>query len=84
MGVKAKSRAYFDWEDVNDPSLPITYTLQIASDADFTSIVLEKRKVLTTQNTPLSKRRVKAIDGASNESGWSGTGSFYVGFVMPS
>jgi len=26
--------------------------------------------------------RVKAVDGASNESGWTGTVSFYVGFAF--
>ncbi len=43
MGVKAKAEVYFDWEDVTDPS-GATYTLQIATDEDFSanSIVLEK------------------------------------------
>ncbi len=98
MDVKAKAEAYFDWEDVTDPSLPVTYTLQIASDGDFTSIERERKDLTDSEYTvteeeklePVSKKapyywRVKAIDGASNESGWSDTGSFYVGFslVMP-
>ncbi len=93
MGVKAKAEAYFDWEDVTDDSLPITYTLQIASDKDFTTMVLEKKGLTKSEYTitkaekleSTSKEapyywRVKAVDGASNESGWTGAGSFYVGF----
>jgi len=92
MGIKAKAETYFDWEDVTDDSLPVTYTLQIATDADFTSIVLEKKglttsgytipeteKLLSTPQEAPYYWRVKAVDGASNESGWSGAGSFYIG-----
>ncbi len=92
MDVKAEAEVYFDWEDVTDPS-GVTYTLQIASDEDFTSIVLEKENLTDSEYTltkeeklkSVTKKapyywRVKAIDGASNESGWTGRGSFYVGF----
>lgn len=98
MDVKTESEAYFDWEDVTDLSLPITYTLQIATDEDFPedSIVLEKEGLTTSEYTITEEEklesteeeapyywRIKAIDGASNESGWSGTGSFYVsGFSL--
>ncbi|MFC2016945.1 IPT/TIG domain-containing protein [Chloroflexota bacterium] len=97
MGVKVESPVYFDWEDVTDPS-GVTYTLQIASDEDFTFIVREKKVLTGSEYTiteeeklePVSKKalyywHVKAIDGASNESVWSGTGSFYVGssWAMP-
>jgi len=98
MDVNAKSPLYFDWEDVDEPS-GVTYALQVASDEDFTSIVLEKEK-LTKAGYTLTKAekleptkqeapyywRVMAIDGASNESKWSTPGSFYVGgfaFDMP-
>ncbi|MCK4723951.1 MAG: hypothetical protein KAT75_11635, partial [Dehalococcoidia bacterium] len=77
-------------EDVDDPS-GVTYTLQIASDADFTAIVLEKEDLtdsdynLTGVETlqPTVKEapyywRVKAIDGAFNESQWSTSRSFYI------
>jgi len=95
MGVKAESTVYFDWEDVTDDSLPVTYTLQIATDKDFASIVLEKKGLTKSEYTiteaeklPSTKKeapyywRVKAIDGASNVSEWTGTGSFYIGFVF--
>jgi len=97
-GVKVKSPVYFYWEDVDDPSLPVTYSLQIASDKNFTAIVLEK-KGLTDPEYTLTKKeelepsqkeapyywRVKAIDSAANESEWSTTESFHVGssFAMP-
>ena len=97
---EAEAETEFDWEAVDDPS-GITYTLQIATDDDFTpdSIVLEKEDLtdsdytITKEEEKLEPRkketpyywRVKAIDGASNESQWSTSGSFYVGsrFVVP-
>ncbi|MFC1954011.1 IPT/TIG domain-containing protein [Chloroflexota bacterium] len=93
MGIKAEQPVYFDWEDVTDPS-GVTYTLQIATDEDFTeeSIVLEKTELTESKYTVPEEEKlvsvseenpyywhVKAVDGASNESEWTGTGSFYVG-----
>jgi len=96
--VKAESPVHFDWEGVDDPS-GVTYTLQIATDEDFTSasIVLEKEGLTDSEYTVTEEEkleptkeeapyywRVKAIDGASNESEWSDTGSFYIGgFAWP-
>ncbi len=93
MNIKAKAEAYFDWEGVTDPS-GVTYSLQIATDESFSpaSIVLEKTGINSSEYTiPRAQRlksvskeapyywHVKAVDGAYNESQWSGTGSFYVG-----
>jgi len=95
---RAEAEAYFDWEDVDDPS-GVTYTLQIATDADFNYVVLEKEDLtdseyLVTKEERLSATkkdapyywRVKVIDGASNESAWSTSSSFHVSssFVIPS
>jgi len=95
--TRAKSQAYFDWEDLDDPG-GVTYTLQIAFGADFNNIVLEKAGVTDSEYTvtkeeklsSVSKEepyywRIRAIDGASNESEWSAAGSFYVrsAFSMP-
>ena len=79
-----------DWEDVTDPS-GVTYTLQIASDADFNTMMLQKEALTNSEYTideaeklePTEKEapyywRVKAIDDASNESVWSTARSFYV------
>jgi hypothetical protein len=97
MNSKAKSQTFFDWEDVNDPS-GVTYTLQVATSKSFSqaTIVLEKTGLEQSEYTLTKEEKlktvkkdapyywhVKAVDGASNESQWSGAGSFYVGFYMP-
>ena len=87
---KAKPETHFVWESVADPS-GVTYTLQIASDASFTSLVLEKGKLtaaeytLTPEEKLESTRkgvpyywRVRAVDNASNISGWSTVQEFYI------
>ncbi|MFC2072949.1 IPT/TIG domain-containing protein [Chloroflexota bacterium] len=88
--ITAETRAYFDWEDVEDSS-GVTYTLQVASDAGFANKVLEQ-KGLTHSEYPIIVEeqfepdgmetpyywRVKAIDGAFNESGWTPSGSLYI------
>lgn len=87
---EAKAETHFDWEDVDDPSLPVTYRLQVASDKDFTSIVLDKKLsdseyTLTEEERLAAVKkefpyywRVRAIDSAANESEWSTAESFYV------
>ena len=96
-GIKAEPETYFDWEDVTDDSGVTSYTLQIATDKNFTpaSIVLEKEGLTSSEYTitkaeelPSTKKeapyywRVQAVDGAFNESGWTTLGSFYVGFAF--
>jgi hypothetical protein len=87
----AGEEARFDWDDVTDPS-GVSYTLQVASDIDFNSLVVDKQGLPLSEYTltggeklaPAGKKayywRVKAVDGASNESQWSPVGLFYVGF----
>jgi hypothetical protein len=86
----AKAEARFDWEDVTDPS-GVSYTLQVALDVDFSSIVLEKEGLPLSECTLTGGEklesagqkayywRVKAVDGAANEGGWSLASLFYVG-----
>jgi len=87
---EAKAATSFDWEDVDDPSSPVQYNLQVASDGDFKSVVLEKTLAeseyalsdaealaAVTEDSPYYWR-VKAIDGAANESEWSSPRSFLV------
>jgi hypothetical protein len=94
----AKSRPFLDWEsvtkDVNgasEPSTPVTYDLQIASDADFSNIVLEKTGLTSSGYTLLKGEgleskgkeapyywRVRAVDAASNVGDWSNCRTFYV------
>ena len=98
-GEDAKSRAVFEWEnvtkDVNDAdelSAPVTYDLQIASDAGFTSIVLEKTALATSGYALLKGEslestekeapyywRARAVDAASNAGDWTSSRTFYVG-----
>ena len=85
----------FEWCGVTDPS-GVTYTLQIAKDKNFTDIVLEKEGLTKSEYTMTQTDdeklestedgdgywwRVRATDGASNMSSWSGTKSFVVGVV---
>ena len=91
--TRAPSQTVFDWEDVDDPS-GVVYSLEIAISRDFTptDIVLQKTGLTESeyalteaeQLEPNQKNesyywRVKAIDGASNESGWAEPWSFSVG-----
>ena len=84
----------FDWQNVTDPS-GVTYTFQIAKDKSFSNIVLTKEGLTKSEYTmsvaedealESTKKdapywwRVKAIDGVGNDSGWTGAGSFHVGF----
>ncbi|MFC1864792.1 IPT/TIG domain-containing protein, partial [Chloroflexota bacterium] len=91
-GSREKSQGSFQWDAVTDPS-GVKYMLQIASDVQFTNILLEKKglsipeyTMLKTENLPSTSKeapyywRVRAIDGASNESAWSEASSFYISF----
>jgi len=90
-GAEAKPPVSFHWEEVFDPSLPIAYNFQVASDEAFTRIQVEKQGLANAEYTlteeeelkPTKKGvpyywRVKAVDSASNESEWSTPGSFHI------
>lgn len=94
--ANVQALANFQWSSVTDPS-GVTYTLQVASDPGFNSIVVEKSGLTTnsyqlTQQEQLNSTgsnkpyywRVKAIDLASNSSPWSTALTFTVGFQFPS
>ena len=93
MGVEVEPPVAFDWNNVTDESVPITYSLQIATSRDFSSssIVVEKTglqtsvyRVTETEQEKLVGQadpyywRVRAVDGAANEGEWSITGEFYI------
>jgi hypothetical protein len=93
-GSQADSMPVMQWSSVSDPS-GVTYTLQIATDAGFANVILQKSGMVdpayklteVEQLKDVNKSnpyywRVKAIDGASNESNWSNASSFYMGFVL--
>ena len=89
--TETKSMVYFDWYDVDDLSQPVAYRLQVASDQNFSSIVMD------ISNLPNSEYhlaldialpafepdtsyywRAKATDAAGNESEWSESWSFII------
>jgi len=85
----------FDWKDVTDPS-GVTFVLQVARDKGFADMVIEKRELAESQYTMSQTEdemlestkkaanywwRVKAIDGAGNDSKWTSVRSFNIGFV---
>ena len=91
--IRENARPIFTWQGVTDPS-GVTYNLQVASDANFNTIILDKKDLTTTQYSIIKTEklkttgketpyywRVKAVDLASNQSQWSTSGSFYVSFL---
>jgi hypothetical protein len=85
----------FDWGDVTDPepSNPVTYDLQVATDANFTTPLVNKTGLTTSAYTLLDAEKlestgedapyywhVRAVDAASNASAWSEPSTFTVGF----
>jgi len=90
-GSLTRAEAYFDWLDVKDVSVPVTYDLDIASDQNFATLVLHKVGLIDSQYTLTANEtlaadfknapyfwRVKAIDGANNVSEWSPASVFYI------
>jgi hypothetical protein len=93
--VEIEALSSFDWVDVADDSLPLTYALQVASGENFASsaILLEKTGLTESGYTLLPGERlssqdssyywrVRATDGAANVGEWSTAGSF--SFFLPS
>jgi len=93
--TETETTPHFDWRDVSNSPLPLTYTLHIASDMDFTAIVLEKKGLAESEYTVTEAEklkpggrsapyywRIKAVDSAASESAWSTTQSFYVGSTL--
>ena len=95
MEAKPQQPVKFDWEDVTDPS-GVTFVLQVARDKGFADMVIKKRGLAESQYTMSQTEdemlestkkaanywwRVKAVDGAGNESRWTSVRSFNIGFV---
>lgn len=97
-GEEAKSRTVFEWEnvtkDANDDdelSLPVTYDFQIATDVEFSNIVLERTGLTTSGYALLEEEalkpsekeapyhwRARAVDAASNVGEWTIPRTFYI------
>ncbi len=82
----------FTWATVEDLSLPVKYTLQVANDDTFTELVLEKTGLTEATYTPTKEERLRpssrsggyfwrvmAVDAASNTSPWSAPRPFLAG-----
>jgi hypothetical protein len=87
--TKTGLKPVFEWSAVSDPS-GVSYRIQIASDEDFSTIVMDKPGIKGTSYALIEKLepaagdspyywRIKAIDGASNESEWSEPRTFAAG-----
>ncbi|MFC2058568.1 hypothetical protein ACFLTS_02855 [Chloroflexota bacterium] len=89
-GVFTKnSTPALDWSNVSDPS-GVTYNLQVATDAEFTSIVLDETglvdsffDILVPLPNDTYYWRVEAVDGAGNEGAWSEVWTFTVDTIAP-
>jgi hypothetical protein len=90
---KASHATEFDWGDVTDDSLPISYELQVATSDQFTTesilvykIGLTETSYTLTDTEKLEKTaegtfyywRVRAVDAASNTSPWTDGSAFTV------
>jgi len=93
-GTEANAHTEFDWDDVKDVS-GVTYELQIATASDFnpSSIIIEATGLTKSEYSEILPPRsgtepyywrIRAVDGASNASGWSMVSQFSVGFIRPS
>jgi hypothetical protein len=77
------NRPTFSWSAVTDPS-GVTYTLQVDNDPGFTSPEISVSgltdNAYTSVGLPLEEYswRVRAVDGAGNESGWSDVRTLYI------
>jgi len=90
VGFIGKVAPKFEWSAVTDPS-GVAYTWQIATDAGFVNLVVPEISGLTEASYVLPKEqalpygryywRVKAIDGAQNDSGWTIPYSFKTGLL---
>ena len=95
-GAKVAETPTFAWEKVTDPS-GVTYTFQLATDENFSDMVLNKNGLTDLEYTmtsgeslkPVKKEnpyywRVRATDKAMNKGNWSTNGSFYMGISIAS
>ncbi|MBM2825642.1 MAG: hypothetical protein HW402_1306 [Dehalococcoidales bacterium] len=90
VGIAGGATPTFKWSPATDPS-GVTYVLQIDTGPDFTQPILERADIARSSYT-LTKAealtrgqyfwRVKAVDGASNQSDWSPEWSIQSG-MMP-
>ncbi len=90
-GAATRTSPYLDWQDVSDPSAPVTYRLQVSGDSGFAVLIVNETGLrdsqysfgaaanLTVGDQPVAYYwRVQAEDAAGNLSEWSAARSFTV------
>ncbi|MBM4453293.1 MAG: hypothetical protein FJ013_01775 [Chloroflexi bacterium] len=79
LGLWGNVKVPFDWSAVEDPS-GVAYTLEVSQISDFSTVILRKDNLAQTEYTLSDGEalgrgkyywRVKAVDGAGNESNWT-------------
>lgn len=89
VGFIRKVTPTFQWQAVDDPS-GVSYNLEISTSAGFALVLISKTNLAQASYTLIKEEalsygtyywRVKAIDGAQNDSGWSTVYSFKSGLL---
>jgi hypothetical protein len=90
VGFFDRAAPTFKWSDVSDPS-GVYYSLEVSSQSDFATTVLSKEDLVGAEYTLTDDEallrgkyywRVKAVDGADNDSGWTTPTLVKIG-IMP-
>ena len=91
IGILGGIKPTLKWTGVTDPS-GVTYTLEVDTSSDFSQPILQITDINGTSYTLTSAQalskgeyywRLEAIDGASNESGWSQPWLLKSGLMAP-
>ena len=89
IGLWGDIRVPFNWSTVDDPS-GVAYTLEVSQSADFSTVAvrkdgLEQSEYTLNEEEALGRGkyfwRVKAVDGAGNESNWTSGQFLEVGML---
>jgi hypothetical protein len=79
VGLFDRVAPTFEWAGVSDPS-GVNYSLQVSSQSDFATTLLSKEDLVESKYTLTDSEallrgkyywRIKAVDGAGNDSGWT-------------
>jgi hypothetical protein len=79
VGLFDRVAPTFEWTGVSDPS-GVNYSLQVSSQSDFATTLLSKEDLVESKYTLTESEallrgkyywRIKAVDGAGNDSGWT-------------
>jgi hypothetical protein len=79
VGLFDRAAPTFKWANVSDPS-GVYYSLQVSSQSDFATTLLSKEDLVESEYTLTEEEalvrgkyywRIKALDGAGNDSGWT-------------